>query len=34
MAIATNWHRLEALMVRSVREMVERGEWPTARLEP
>lgn len=40
-AIATNWHRrglravqeLEALIVRSVREIVERGEWPTARLE-
>lgn len=40
-AIATNWHRrglravqeLEAMLVRSVRGMVERGEWPTARLE-
>jgi LysR family nitrogen assimilation transcriptional regulator len=40
-AIATNWHRrglravqeLEAQLVRTVREMVERDEWPTAHLE-
>ena len=40
-AIATNWHRrgvravqeLETLVIRCVREMVERGEWPTAQLE-
>jgi LysR family nitrogen assimilation transcriptional regulator len=40
-AIATNWHRrglraveaLEGLITRSVQDLIERGDWPTARIE-